>query len=97
MVRVCVARALRCLLETHRGQTVLVASHGHANRVMLIEAAALDPVEFWGIAQPNGCAYRLTYDSVGRSWTERRIPKALRPQMSERLQAAPVDRDGLRR
>ena len=97
MVRVRVARALRRLLETHRGQTVLVASHGHANRVMLIEATAVDPEQFWGIAQPNGCAYRLTYDSVARSWTERRVPRRFGRKVSERLEAVPIDRGGPRR
>lgn len=74
MVRSRVARALRRLLETHHGQTILAVGHGHANRVMLIEAMGLDPQEFGNIAQPNACAHWLTYDSGRGSWTANPSP-----------------------
>lgn len=47
------------LVRDHAGQTVLLAGHGHINRVLLIHALDLPPAGFWGISQPNGCCYLL--------------------------------------
>jgi broad specificity phosphatase PhoE len=47
------------LVREHSGQTVLVAAHGHVNRVLLIEALDLRPARFWEIQQPNGSCYLL--------------------------------------
>lgn len=44
------------LVAAHAGETVLVAAHGHLNRVLLIHALGLARDRFWSIAQPNaGC------------------------------------------
>jgi broad specificity phosphatase PhoE len=47
------------LVREHSGQTVLVAGHGHVNRLLLIQALDLPPASFWEIRQPNGCCYLL--------------------------------------
>lgn len=44
------------LVAAHAGETVLVAAHGHVNRVLLIHALGWPRDRFWRIAQPNaGC------------------------------------------
>lgn len=56
-----VSSAMEEILATHAGHCILVSGHGHANRVLLIDALALEPDSFWEIAQPNGAAYKLQY------------------------------------
>ena len=54
-----VARRARPVWEqivgAHAGETVLVAGHGHVNRVLLLHALARPREEFWSIAQGNAC------------------------------------------
>ena len=41
------------LVAAHPGETVLLAAHGHLNRVLLIHALGWPRHRFWEIAQPN--------------------------------------------
>lgn len=56
-----VGGAIAGIVAVHSGESILVSGHGHANRLLILQALALDPRRFWGIEQPNGCAYRLDY------------------------------------
>ncbi len=47
------------LVAAHRGETVLVAAHGHVNRVILLHERRLPPSAFWSIAQENGAVVAL--------------------------------------
>lgn len=47
------------LLAQHAGQTILLAGHGHLNRVILLHARSVPRDSFWDIAQPNGSATML--------------------------------------
>ena len=42
-------------------ECVLVAAHGHLNRLLLLHAHGADPGTFWDVAQPNGWACRIDY------------------------------------
>lgn len=48
-----VAPAWDRLVSAHAGETVLLAAHGHLNRVLLIHALGWPRDRFWHIAQPN--------------------------------------------
>jgi broad specificity phosphatase PhoE len=71
----------RRIVAGHPGQRVLIASHGHVNRVMLIHALGAEPNSFWQIEQANGAVIELTLagaDSTTESATWRHIfPKPL--------------------
>ena len=60
-----VSSAIEEILDTHEGSCILVSGHGHANRVLIIDALGLEPGTFWDIPQPNGSAYRLQYRRSG--------------------------------
>jgi broad specificity phosphatase PhoE len=45
------------IVARHAGETVLVAAHGHVNRVLLIRASSLPRAEFWRINQPNASCW----------------------------------------
>jgi broad specificity phosphatase PhoE len=62
-----VVPVLRRIVADHRGQCVLIASHGHVNRVMLIHALGADPNSFWQIEQVNGAVVRLTIADIDRT------------------------------
>jgi broad specificity phosphatase PhoE len=57
--------AMTRIVSSHPGQCVLVAGHGHMNRLLLIDALGEDRTAFWGIAQPNGAAYVVDYFTCG--------------------------------
>ncbi|MEP6493122.1 MAG: histidine phosphatase family protein [bacterium] len=61
-VRLRIGPAMEQIIRSHRGETVLVSGHGHANRVILLHATGRDLTSFWDIAQPNGGAWLLEYD-----------------------------------
>ena len=48
-----VVPAWKRIVEAHRGETVLVAAHGHVNRVLLLPIMGLPTDAFWTIDQPN--------------------------------------------
>jgi broad specificity phosphatase PhoE len=52
------------IAKEHEGGTVLIASHGHVNRIIMLHALGADPNGFWDIAQPNGCVVELTLANV---------------------------------
>ncbi len=63
----------RRIAANHAGQRILIASHGHVNRVMLIHAMGSDPSMFWEIEQANGGVIELTLTDVdaqgeGATW-----------------------------
>lgn len=60
-LRARVSSAMAEILDTHEGNCILVSGHGHANRVLIIDALGAGPESFWDITQPNGAAYRLQY------------------------------------
>jgi len=47
------------IAQTHAGQHVLIASHGHVNRLILIHALESDRNRFWEIEQANGAVIQL--------------------------------------
>ncbi|HEY4306527.1 MAG TPA: histidine phosphatase family protein [Gemmatimonadaceae bacterium] len=59
MVEQRVLRALDEIISAHPGQTVLVSSHGHVNRLILAAYHNRPHSDFWSIEQINGCATRL--------------------------------------
>jgi broad specificity phosphatase PhoE len=63
-LRVRAVQAVRRIVSDHPGQTVLLSSHGHTNRVVLLEALGLRPGCFWTLVHPNASAYRIDYQWV---------------------------------
>jgi broad specificity phosphatase PhoE len=55
------------IVRRHAGQLVLIASHGHVNRLILLHALGTEPSGFWKIAQPNGCVTQLDLVHSGRT------------------------------
>lgn len=51
--------AFETIVAAHPGETVLVSSHGHVNRLILGAHHARPHTDFWTIEQVNGCATRL--------------------------------------
>jgi broad specificity phosphatase PhoE len=51
--------AFDAIVAAHPGETVLVSSHGHVNRLILRLHHARPHADFWAIEQINGCATRL--------------------------------------
>jgi len=51
--------AFEMIIAAHPGETVLVSSHGHVNRLILAAYHARPRADFWSIEQVNGCATRL--------------------------------------
>ena len=47
------------IVRSHPGETVLVSSHGHVNRLILASLHDRPRAEFWDIEQVNGRALRL--------------------------------------
>lgn len=56
------------LVAAHAGETVLVAAHGHLNRVLLIHALGWARDRFWRIAQPNAGCVVVRAPAHGRAW-----------------------------
>jgi broad specificity phosphatase PhoE len=56
-----VLKAVDAILRAHPGETILVSSHGHVNRLILAAYGCAAPrrADFWSIEQPNGVATRL--------------------------------------
>lgn len=54
------------IIAAHVGETVLVSSHGHVNRVLLLHARNMPREKFWSIEQPNGSAEWVTCAPVAR-------------------------------
>lgn len=48
--------AFETIVAAHPGETVLVSSHGHVNRLILAAYHAHPRADFWTIEQANGCA-----------------------------------------
>lgn len=59
-VRTRAHRALARITAAHPGQCVLVSSHGHINRVILLDALRHSPLDFWSIRQRNADAWWIT-------------------------------------
>lgn len=51
--------AFEQIVAAHPGETVLVSSHGHVNRLILAEQEGRPRADFWSIEQINGRAIRL--------------------------------------
>lgn len=45
------------IVAGHAGDTVLVAAHGHVNRVLLLHALGLPPEAFWHLKQENASCW----------------------------------------
>jgi broad specificity phosphatase PhoE len=52
------------IARAHQGQNVLLASHGHVNRIILLHVLDADPNSFWEIEQANGGVVELTVPDV---------------------------------
>lgn len=59
MVRDRVLPVFRSIVAEHAGQAVLVSSHGHVNRLILLHVLDRPPADFWRIEQKNGTATLL--------------------------------------
>jgi broad specificity phosphatase PhoE len=59
MVRERAVPAFDKIVRAHPGETVLVSSHGHVNRLILAAREGRRRTDFWGIEQVNGRALRL--------------------------------------
>ncbi|MGV3708468.1 MAG: nicotinate-nucleotide--dimethylbenzimidazole phosphoribosyltransferase [Gemmatimonas sp.] len=62
-VRARVVPAFDAILRANQGKTVLIAAHGHLNRVLLGAVLADRAPSFWEIEQPNCATWRLVFDS----------------------------------
>jgi len=51
--------AFNGIVRAHPGETVLVSSHGHVNRLILAAHRRREHADFWDIEQINGRALRL--------------------------------------
>jgi broad specificity phosphatase PhoE len=51
--------AFEQIVASHPGDTLLVSSHGHVNRLILAARYGRPPADFWSIDQVNGRAIRL--------------------------------------
>jgi broad specificity phosphatase PhoE len=49
------------IVSAHAGETVLVSSHGHLNRVLALHALARPASDFWAIDQENASALILHF------------------------------------
>lgn len=54
--------AFRRIVHSHRSQTVLIAAHGHVNRVLLLSLTGQQSNSFWHIEQENCESWRLVFD-----------------------------------
>ncbi len=61
MVRTRATPALDRIVHSHPGETVLVSSHGHLNRVLALHALARPANDFWSIEQANASALILRF------------------------------------
>jgi len=59
-VRTRALRALGRIVHQHPGESVLVSAHGHLNRVLLLDALGMSPLDFWSLRQPNADAWWIT-------------------------------------
>jgi nicotinate-nucleotide--dimethylbenzimidazole phosphoribosyltransferase len=59
-VRTRALRALGRIVHQHPGENVLVSAHGHFNRVILLDALGISPLDFWSLRQPNADAWWVT-------------------------------------
>jgi broad specificity phosphatase PhoE len=59
MVATRVLPTFETIVAAHPGETVLVSSHGHVNRLILAAYHGRSRADFWEIDQVNGCAARL--------------------------------------
>ncbi|HEY0928764.1 MAG TPA: nicotinate-nucleotide--dimethylbenzimidazole phosphoribosyltransferase [Gemmatimonas sp.] len=56
-VRTRAMQALSRIVQRHPGESVLVSAHGHFNRVVLLDALGMSPLDFWSLHQPNADAW----------------------------------------
>jgi broad specificity phosphatase PhoE len=49
------------IVSAHRGESVLVSSHGHINRLVILRALGLERPQFWEVEQHNGSVCRIDY------------------------------------
>lgn len=54
MVRERVLPVLHAIVAAHAGEAVLISSHGHVNRLILLDALERPMTDFWNINQTNG-------------------------------------------
>lgn len=62
-----VVPAFRRIVHSHRSQTVLVAAHGHVNRVLLLSLTGKPSKSFWQIEQENCESWRMVFDTPDTS------------------------------
>src|SRR6185437_13322723 len=53
MVHARAVPVLQQIVSAHAGETVLISSHGHLNRVLALHALARPASDFWSIDQEN--------------------------------------------
>jgi nicotinate-nucleotide--dimethylbenzimidazole phosphoribosyltransferase len=61
-VRARVVPAFDSIVRDNAGRTILVAAHGHLNRVLLGAVLGDNAPAFWEIEQPNCATWRLVFD-----------------------------------
>lgn len=54
MLRARVVPVFHAIASAHAGESVLVSTHGHVNRVILLEVLERPMTEFWTVEQRNG-------------------------------------------
>lgn len=64
MLRDRVTPVLDEIVRRHAGQRVLIASHGHVNRVILLHLLGDEPTTFWDIEQANGGVFEVCLDDA---------------------------------
>src|SRR5262249_16717437 len=53
------------IVDAHRGETVLVSSHGHVIRLVIMQLEKVPPSDFWLVEQPNASFVALRF---GEDW-----------------------------
>ncbi|HWH52006.1 MAG TPA: histidine phosphatase family protein [Gemmatimonadaceae bacterium] len=56
-----VVPAFHDIVAAHVGDTVLISSHGHVNRVLILDVEERPLEDFWHVEQSNATALRLAY------------------------------------
>jgi broad specificity phosphatase PhoE len=67
MVRARAIAALERIVTSHPGQTVLVSSHGHLNRVLALHVFDQSAEDFWAIEQANASVLVLQFPITPQS------------------------------
>ena len=62
-----VRKVISTLVETHRGEDILVVAHGGVNRVVLLDAIGAPLERLFHIEQDYGCLNAIDYHPQGRA------------------------------